>query len=67
MMRLTDLRISPFEVKLIGVNEPLAQAIIEFLSQQHAAVNTRARGLNLGRVFIESAYIYHLSKQAMAT
>ena len=60
MRRLPNLGIDRFEVKLVGPGDPVAQAVIDFLSKQHAPVATRVRGTNLGDVYIENAYIYHL-------
>ena len=60
MKRLTNLGIDRFEVKLVGPGDPVAKAVIDFLSKQHAPVATRVRGTNLGDVYIENAYIYYL-------
>ena len=58
MRQLTDLRINPFEVKLIGLNHPLAKAVIDYLAQQRAPLPTWIDGMRLGDIYIESAYIY---------
>ena len=60
MKRLPNLGIDRFEVKLVGPGDPVAKAVIDFLSKQHAPVATRVRGTNLGDVYIENAYIYYL-------
>lgn len=59
MRRLTNLRINPFEVKLVSPDEPVAKAVLDFLAKQHAPLSTWVRGTNLGNVYIEHAYIYN--------
>jgi hypothetical protein len=56
--RLTDLRIGPFDVKLVGPDDPIAKAVMDFQSISPAPRPTRVRGANLGNVYIEDAYIY---------
>jgi len=58
LRRLTNPWINPFEVKLVGPDDPVAKAIIDYLSKQRAPLPTRIRGMHLGGVRIESAYIY---------
>jgi hypothetical protein len=58
MRQMTDLRINPFEVKLIGLTDPLAQAVIDFLAKQRAPLPTWIDGMRLGDIYIEGAYIY---------
>lgn len=58
MRRLTDLRIGQFDVKLIGPEHPLAKAVMEFQSISPDPRPTHVRGANLGKVYIEDAYIY---------
>ena len=58
MKRLTDLWIDPFEVKLVDPGDPVAKAVINFLSEQHARLPARVRRTNLADVYIENAYIY---------
>src|SRR4051794_10855742 len=60
MERLTNLSIDPFEVKLVSPGDPVAKAVIDFLSKQHARGATRVRGTNIGNIYIENAYIYYL-------
>jgi hypothetical protein len=60
MKRLPNLWIDRFEVKLVGPDDPVAKAVIGFLSKQHAPLATRVRGTNLGDVYIENAYIYYI-------
>ncbi len=58
MRQFTDLRINPFEVKLIGLENPLAKAVIDNLAHQRAPLPTWIEGMRLGDIYIESAYIY---------
>ena len=64
MRRLTNLSINRFEVKLVSPGNPVAKAVIDFLSRQHAPLATWVRGTNLGDVYIENAYIYNISRPA---
>jgi len=64
LRRLTNLWINPFEVKLVSPDHPIAKAVIDFLSKQHAPRATWVRGTNLGDVYIEHAYIYNNSRPA---
>jgi len=56
--RLTDLRIGPFDIKLVGPDHPIAKAVMDLQTLLPAQFPTRMRGANLGRVFVEDAYIY---------
>ncbi len=56
--RLTDLRIGPFDIKLVGPDHPIAKAVMQTQTVLPAQFPTRMRGANLGGVFIEDAYIY---------
>jgi len=60
MKRLTKPSIDPFEVKLVGPGDPVAKAVIDFVSKQYVPLAKRVRGTNLGNVYIENAYIYSL-------
>ena len=62
MRQFTDLGINPFEVKLIGLNHPLAKAVIDYLAKQRAPLPTWIDGVRLGDIYIESAYIYNGSE-----
>src|SRR5271157_2002288 len=64
MRRLTNLWINRFEVKLVGPEEPVAKAIIDFVSEQQIPLPTWIRGTKLGDVYIERAYTYGNSKPA---
>ena len=61
MRQLTDLWINPFEVKLVAPDHPLAKAVIDYLSKQHAPRPTQVQGMKIGDVYIENAYIYNNS------
>jgi len=56
--RMPGLGVDPLEVELIGVNDPLAEAVSSLLDRHPAPMATRVRGRYLGDVFIEQAYIY---------
>jgi len=60
MRQLPDLWIDRFQVKLVAPDDPVAKAVIDFLSRQQARRPVRIRGMNLGGVFIEDAYLYRL-------
>jgi hypothetical protein len=60
MRQLPDLRIDPFQVKLVTPDDPVAKAVIAFQSKQHARLPTRIRATNLGEAYIEDAYIYNI-------
>jgi hypothetical protein len=60
MGKLNDLWIDPMEVKLIGPDDPLAKAMIDFRSKRRSPLPARVQGTNLGKIYIESAYIYFL-------
>jgi hypothetical protein len=60
MRRLPDLQIDPFEVKLVTPDDPLAKAVVDFLSKQHARRPTRISATNLGGAYIEIAYLYNI-------
>jgi hypothetical protein len=58
--QMTDLEIDPFHVKLVAPDNPLAKAVMDFVSDQPARRPKRIRGMRLGDVHIESAYLYYL-------
>jgi hypothetical protein len=58
--QMTDLEIDPFHVKLVAPDDPLAKAIMDFQSGQIVRPLKRIRGMRLGNVHIESAYLYYL-------
>jgi hypothetical protein len=60
MRRLPDLRIDRFQVKLVAPDDPIAKAVIDFVSGQHLRLPTRISAANLGKVYIENAYIYNI-------
>jgi hypothetical protein len=54
------LGVGPFEVELIGPDEPLARAVSRLIEESGSPSATRIRRRYLGDVFIEQAYIYPL-------
>jgi hypothetical protein len=60
MRSLPSLSINPFEVKLVGPDEPIAKEVLNFQAKMRAPVPTRVRGSQLGRIYIENAYIYYI-------
>lgn len=50
--------IDPFEVKLLGPNAPLAEAVSELHRRHAGKIPIRYGGPRLGNVSIEEAYIY---------
>jgi hypothetical protein len=58
MRTMRDLRINRFEVKLVGPDDPVARAIMDFSSRLHAPLPTWVRGSTLGDLHVENAYIY---------
>ena len=60
MRQLPDLWINPFEVKLVGPDDPVAKAVIDFLAKRPTRRPERIRGTRLGNVYIEDAYLYHV-------
>jgi hypothetical protein len=58
IQRMQRLWLDPFEVKLIGANNPIAKDILEFQQRYPARIPTRFRGTLLGAVHVDEAYIY---------
>ncbi len=50
--------IDPFEVRLLGANDPVAQAVLESDEKHPARIATRYKRPTLGGISIEAAYIY---------
>jgi hypothetical protein len=59
MRRLPDLQIDRFQVKLVAPDDPIAKAVIDFVSRQHPRLPARISATNLGKIYIENAYIYN--------
>jgi hypothetical protein len=57
---MSDLWVSPFDIKLVGTNNPIARDMLEALARAPtpATVPIRYAGTRLGSVRIEEAYIY---------
>jgi hypothetical protein len=60
MRQLSDLRINPFEVKLVGPLDPIAKEVADFQVNTHAPAPMHVRGSRLGNIYIENAYIYYI-------
>ena len=60
MRQLPDLRIDPFQVKLVAPDDPVAKAVIDFLAKRQTRVPARIRGTRLGEILIEDAYLYNI-------
>ncbi len=58
IQRMQHLWLDPFEVKLIGGNNPIAKDIVDFQKRYPARIPTRFRGTRLGAVSVDEAYIY---------
>jgi hypothetical protein len=56
--------IDPFKVRLIGTDDPLAEAAEEINRRFPGPVPTRLRGKNFGGFPVEEAYIYPVNKLA---
>jgi hypothetical protein len=57
--RLQNLWLDPFDVKLIGADNPIAKDILDIQQRRYPApIPTRFRGTRLGSIHIEEAYIY---------
>lgn len=50
--------IDPFEVKLLGASDPIAEAVLKLHEKYPARIATRYKQPTLGGVSIEAAYIY---------
>ncbi len=50
--------IDPFQVRLIGTNDPLARAAFEINQKYPGPMPTRFRGKNFGGTQVEEVYIY---------
>jgi len=58
--QMTDLEIDHFHVRLVAPRNPIAKAIMDFQSGPQVRPLRRIRGMRLGDVHIESAYLYYL-------
>jgi hypothetical protein len=57
MRQSPELRIDRFQVKLVAPDDPVAKAVIDFLSKQHVRLPMRIRTTNLGNIYVEDAYL----------
>ena len=58
LQRLPDFCISFSDVKLIGADNPITKGILEIQRRQTGKIVTRFRGLELGGVAVDDAYVY---------
>ena len=58
--------IDPFQVRLIGTDDPLAKAADEINRKFPGPVPTRFRGTNFGGMSVEEVYIYKLNNLSPA-
>jgi hypothetical protein len=56
--------LDPFQVKVIGVNHPVAQAVMEIQQKYPRNLATRYYGRQLGGLSVEEVYIYPLPSTA---
>jgi hypothetical protein len=54
--------IDPFQVRLIGTDDPIAKAAGEFNQKFPEPIPTRFRGTNFGGVPVEEVYIYPIKR-----
>jgi hypothetical protein len=52
--------IDPFQVRLVGSDDPLAKAAFEINRKYPGPMPTRFRGKNFGGMPVEEVYIYHV-------
>jgi hypothetical protein len=64
---LRDPWFDPFQVKVAGIDDPLAKAVLEIQKQYSGGIATRYRGRQLGNVNVEEIYVYPLPITAGAT
>jgi len=71
VLRLTqemqNPNIDPFQVKLIGAEDPLARDVLEIQQRFPAKIPTHYNGPTLGGVSIEAAYFYAMPIAAPST
>jgi len=56
--QLQDTWFDPFQVKLIDVNDSVAQAALDIQRRFHGKVPTRFREMTFGGVSVDEVYIY---------
>jgi hypothetical protein len=56
--RMEDLWIDRFAISFIDSTDPLARAVLEYLSTRHTKIPTRVRNAHFGGIFMDAAYIY---------
>ena len=55
-----EIVVAPSEIKLIGAKSPLAAEVVAIQNRGNAPLDTRYRGRQLGDLFIDDAYFYHV-------
>jgi hypothetical protein len=55
---MPELWVSPFDIKLISVGNPIASDVKTVLSRSSATIPIRYHGARLGGVSIDEAYLY---------
>jgi hypothetical protein len=53
-----DPNLDPFQVKLIGIDDPLARAALDIHTRFPARIPTRFNGSRFGDVIVEGVYVY---------
>jgi hypothetical protein len=61
--KIQDPWLDPFQVKLVGMNDGVAQAVLEIQRKYLGKIPMRYHGPRLGGVSVEEAYIYPLPIQ----
>ena len=64
VLRLTRIRptlwLDPFQVKVAGVDDPVAKAVLDVQSRYPSTVATRLRNRRLGDMSVDEVYMYAL-------
>jgi hypothetical protein len=55
-----SLWIDPFQVKVIGIDAPVAKAALDVMRKYSASIPTRYHGRHFGGLSIDEVYIYSL-------
>jgi hypothetical protein len=59
-----NLWLDPFQVKVTGVDDPVAKAVMDMQQKYPGSLATRIRNRQLGGLSVEEAYIYPLPVSA---
>lgn len=63
---LQSLWIDPFQVKVIGLDSPVAKAALDVMRKFPGRIPTRYHGRHFGNLSVDEAYIYALPLPASA-